>query len=160
MSLFKPFKGLSAALQGLAFHDGYAYLTTDDGKFSIDATDSNNVNKRICINPSATASVEGMMKKYTVSGTNTDGTMTQQAITAAIAAAAGQRPILGTEVTNISGNVVTYTDPNGGQIVTTFNNDGSITQVDTTDDSITYTTNITFSGDMVITSVTTASTPS
>lgn len=92
MSLFKPFKGLSEALKTLAFHDGYAYLTTDDGKFTIDAKDSEEREKRITINPDATDSVKGMTKVYTGTGANTDGTMTQKAITAAIKAEAGQEP--------------------------------------------------------------------
>lgn len=159
MSLFKPLKGLSAALQSFAFHDGYAYLTTDDGKFTIDATDSSNNDKRITINPDANASTKGMAKLYAAGGANEDGSMTQKAITAAIAAAAEQQPALGTETTDINGDVITYTNPDGGTVVTTFNNDGSITQVDKTDPTITYTTVITFSGNTVITQVTTASQP-
>lgn len=144
MSLFKPFKGLSEALKTLAFHDGYAYLTTDDGKFTIDAKDSEENEKRITINPDATDSVKGMTKVYTGTGANTDGTMTQKAITAAIKAEAGQEPQLGTEETVIDGDTITYTDVNGRTVVTTFNNDGSITQVDELDPTITYTVDIQF----------------
>ena len=49
MALFKVFRGNSSNLPA-ALHDGYAYLTTDDGKFYIDTS-----NKRITINPDLTA---------------------------------------------------------------------------------------------------------
>lgn len=45
MALFKVFKGTSKNLPS-SIHDGYAYLTTDDGKFYIDSS-----NQRILINP-------------------------------------------------------------------------------------------------------------
>lgn len=45
MALFKIFRGVSKDLP-VALHSGYAYLTTDDGKFYIDTTD-----KRILVNP-------------------------------------------------------------------------------------------------------------
>ena len=45
MALFKVFRGTSINLPA-KLHDGYAYLTTDDGKFYIDTA-----NKRILINP-------------------------------------------------------------------------------------------------------------
>ena len=45
MALFKVFRGSSKDLPSV-IHDGYAYLTTDDGKFYIDTS-----NKRILINP-------------------------------------------------------------------------------------------------------------
>lgn len=49
MALFKIFRGLAENLPE-ATHDGYAYLTTDEGKFYIDSG-----NKRILINPDITA---------------------------------------------------------------------------------------------------------
>jgi len=45
MALFKVFRGTSKDLPSV-IHDGYAYLTTDDGKFYIDTS-----TKRILINP-------------------------------------------------------------------------------------------------------------
>lgn len=36
MALFKPMYGSSTDLTTQALHDGYAYFTTDDGKFYID----------------------------------------------------------------------------------------------------------------------------
>ncbi len=45
MALFKVFRGTSSNLPA-EIHDGYAYLTTDDGKFYIDTA-----SKRILINP-------------------------------------------------------------------------------------------------------------
>lgn len=45
MALFKVFRGTSRDLPSV-IHDGYAYLTTDDGKFYIDTSD-----RRILINP-------------------------------------------------------------------------------------------------------------
>lgn len=45
MALFKVFRGTSKDLPSV-IHDGYAYLTTDDGKFYIDTSI-----KRILINP-------------------------------------------------------------------------------------------------------------
>lgn len=45
MALFKVFRGVSKDLPSV-IHSGYAYLTTDDGKFYIDTTD-----RRILINP-------------------------------------------------------------------------------------------------------------
>ena len=45
MALFKIFRGASKDLPN-KIHSGYAYLTTDDGKFYIDTTD-----RRILINP-------------------------------------------------------------------------------------------------------------
>lgn len=45
MALFKVFRGVSKDLPSI-IHSGYAYLTTDDGKFYIDTTD-----RRILINP-------------------------------------------------------------------------------------------------------------
>lgn len=45
MALFKVFRGTSKNLPSV-IHDGYAYLTTDDGKFYIDTS-----TKRILINP-------------------------------------------------------------------------------------------------------------
>lgn len=45
MALFKVFRGTSEDLPSV-IHDGYAYLTTDDGKFYIDTS-----TRRILINP-------------------------------------------------------------------------------------------------------------
>lgn len=45
MALFKIFRGTSEDLPS-AIHDGYAYFTTDDGKFYIDTSQ-----KRILVNP-------------------------------------------------------------------------------------------------------------
>lgn len=45
MALFKIFRGTSENLPN-NLHDGYAYFTTDDGKFYIDTS-----NKRILVNP-------------------------------------------------------------------------------------------------------------
>ncbi len=45
MALFKVFRGSSINLPS-TIHDGYAYLTTDDGKFYIDTSE-----RRILINP-------------------------------------------------------------------------------------------------------------
>lgn len=45
MALFKVFRGTSENLPS-TIHDGYAYLTTDDGKFYIDTS-----SRRILINP-------------------------------------------------------------------------------------------------------------
>lgn len=45
MALFKIFRGTSENLP-TKMHDGYAYFTTDDGKFYIDTS-----NKRILVNP-------------------------------------------------------------------------------------------------------------
>ena len=45
MALFKIFRGTSENLPSIV-HDGYAYLTTDDGKFYVDTKE-----KRILINP-------------------------------------------------------------------------------------------------------------
>ena len=55
MALFKPLKGDSSriSLEVTPFHDGYAYLTTDDGGFYIDAV-NNGQNKRIHINDPST----------------------------------------------------------------------------------------------------------
>lgn len=50
MALFKVFRGTSANLPS-TIHDGYAYLTTDDGKFYIDTTQ-----RRILINPTPASS--------------------------------------------------------------------------------------------------------
>lgn len=50
MSLFKPMSGDSSRLSQQEFHDGYAWLTTNDGKFYIDAMDGDQ-QKRILINP-------------------------------------------------------------------------------------------------------------
>ena len=45
MALFKIFRGTSENLPSIV-HDGYAYLTTDDGKFYVDTKE-----ERILINP-------------------------------------------------------------------------------------------------------------
>ena len=50
MSLFKPMSGDSSRLSQQEFHEGYAWLTTNDGKFYIDAMDGDQ-QKRILINP-------------------------------------------------------------------------------------------------------------
>lgn len=52
MALFKILKGDSSRISTdvTPFHDGYAYLTSDDGSFYIDSADQNG-NKRILINP-------------------------------------------------------------------------------------------------------------
>lgn len=54
MALFKALRGDSSRISTdtTPFHDGYAYLTTDDGGFYIDATTTNG-NQRIRINPKA-----------------------------------------------------------------------------------------------------------
>lgn len=49
MSLFKIFKGKAANLPS-DMHDGYAYFTTDDGKFYIDA-EVDGALKRTLVNP-------------------------------------------------------------------------------------------------------------
>lgn len=50
MALFQILRGKAANLANKAFHDGYAYLTPDDGAFYIDA-ETDGVQKRIRINP-------------------------------------------------------------------------------------------------------------
>lgn len=50
MALFQILRGKAANLAKKAFHDGYAYLTPDDGAFYIDAEVEGN-QKRIRINP-------------------------------------------------------------------------------------------------------------
>lgn len=52
MALFKALRGDSSRISTdiTPFHDGYAYLTPDDGGFYMDATTSEG-NKRIRINP-------------------------------------------------------------------------------------------------------------
>lgn len=50
MALFQILRGKAANLAGKAFHDGYAYLTPDDGAFYIDA-ETDGKQKRIHINP-------------------------------------------------------------------------------------------------------------
>ena len=63
MALFKIFRGSSSALpEGL--HDGYAYFTTDDGKFYIDTA-----TKRTLINPDPPA-VDIIHSKTTAEWTN------------------------------------------------------------------------------------------
>ena len=54
MSLFKILRGDSERISTniTPFHDGYAYFTSDEGGFYIDA-EENNVQKRIRINPKA-----------------------------------------------------------------------------------------------------------
>lgn len=49
MALFQILRGKAANLANKAFHDGYAYLTPDDGAFYIDA-ETDGVQKRIRIN--------------------------------------------------------------------------------------------------------------
>jgi hypothetical protein len=58
MSLFKPLKGDSSriSMDVTPFHDGYVYLTTDDGGFYVDVTDDSAGNRRIRINPDEDAS--------------------------------------------------------------------------------------------------------
>lgn len=62
MALFKIFRGLAENLPE-ATHDGYAYLTTDEGKFYIDSGD-----KRILINPNVTADMIPFDTDNTVAG--------------------------------------------------------------------------------------------
>lgn len=50
MALFQILRGKAANLASKAFHDGYAYLTPDDGAFYIDA-ETDGKQKRIHINP-------------------------------------------------------------------------------------------------------------
>lgn len=50
MALFQILRGKAANLASKAFHDGYAYLTPDDGAFYIDA-ETDGEQKRIHINP-------------------------------------------------------------------------------------------------------------
>ena len=50
MALFQILRGKAANLANKAFHDGYAYLTPDDGAFYIDA-ETDGEQKRIRINP-------------------------------------------------------------------------------------------------------------
>lgn len=50
MALYKNSRGDSSRLATQPFHDGYAYLTTNDGKFYIDAIDDDGNEKRILIN--------------------------------------------------------------------------------------------------------------
>ena len=61
MSLFKIFKGKAVNLP-TDMHDGYAYFTTDDGKFYIDAL-VDGILKRTLINP--TADTTGKVKSAT-----------------------------------------------------------------------------------------------
>ena len=63
MALYKPMRGDSSRLEAQEFHDGYAYLTVNDGKLYFDAIDDNNNEKRILINPDqeTTVSVEFML---------------------------------------------------------------------------------------------------
>ena len=53
MALFKPLSGDSSRISTdiTPFHAGYAYLTTDDAGFYIDAV-TNKGDERLCINPS------------------------------------------------------------------------------------------------------------
>lgn len=53
MSLFKVFRGDSSRIDTSVtpFHDGYAYLTSDDGGFYIDAATEAGEQKRIHVNP-------------------------------------------------------------------------------------------------------------
>ena len=52
MALLKALRGDSSRIStsNTPFHDGYAYLTTDDGGFYIDATTAKG-NERIRVNP-------------------------------------------------------------------------------------------------------------
>ena len=54
MALLKALRGDSSRIStsNTPFHDGYAYLTTDDGGFYIDATTAKG-NERIRVNPKA-----------------------------------------------------------------------------------------------------------
>ena len=52
MALFKVFRGTSENLPS-TIHDGYAYLTTDDGKFYIDTS-----TRRILINPNISSAYD------------------------------------------------------------------------------------------------------
>ena len=56
MSLFKIFRGNSSriSIDVTPFHDGYAYFSTDDGGFYIDAETDIGEQKRILINPKST----------------------------------------------------------------------------------------------------------
>lgn len=47
MALFKIFKGSSDRLQQQEFHPGYAYLTTDDGKFYIDVGEDSEIGQGV-----------------------------------------------------------------------------------------------------------------
>lgn len=76
MALYKPMRGDSSRLEAQEFHDGYAYLTTNDGKLYFDAIDDNDNEKRILINPDIDLS--GKQDKITGSegqivGFDTDG---------------------------------------------------------------------------------------
>lgn len=51
MALFKVYRGLASNLPS-ALHDGYAYFTTDDGKFYIDADNDGTVTRTL-VNPDA-----------------------------------------------------------------------------------------------------------
>ena len=56
MSLFKIFRGNSSRISTdvTPFHDGYAYFSTDDGGFYIDAETEGGEQKRILVNPKST----------------------------------------------------------------------------------------------------------
>ena len=56
MSLFKIFRGNSSriSIDVTPFHDGYAYFSTDDGGFYIDAETDIGEQKRSLINPKST----------------------------------------------------------------------------------------------------------
>lgn len=69
MALFKILRGDSARISTdiTPFHDGYAYLTPDDGGFYIDA-EQNGEQKRIRINPSSDSSTQAVTATLTASG--------------------------------------------------------------------------------------------
>lgn len=77
MALFKILKGDSSRIDMsiTPFHDGYAYLTQDDGKFYIDSI-VNGVNKRICINPDNKGSVSTAVSATLLKSGWSSGTQT------------------------------------------------------------------------------------
>lgn len=83
MSLFKALRGDSSRLDAQEFHDGYAYLTTNDGKLYFDAIDDNNNEKRILINPDINLSgkqdkITGTAGDFVVIGS--DGNVTTKTV--------------------------------------------------------------------------------
>ena len=92
MALLKALRGDSSRIStsNTPFHDGYAYLTTDDGGFYIDATTAKG-NERIRVNPKAkgrtvTLSVSGWSSNaQTVSVPGVLADQTKQSVKLALA---------------------------------------------------------------------------
>lgn len=71
MALFGVCRGGSARLDQQSLHDGWAWLTTDDGNFYIDATDDNDALRRIHINPKSGGVPGTLLASAWVNGTQT-----------------------------------------------------------------------------------------